>query len=90
MARYITSESWYNTLSDEDKAMFDKAWADAQEKVFAECPDPDETYIQLLQDEGMEIVEPDNAAFIELAEPVVKEYNDANWKEGLLDLVNSL
>ena len=90
VARYITSESWYNTLSDEDKAMFDKAWADAQEKVFAECPDPDETYIQLLQDEGMEIVEPDNAAFIELAEPVVKEYNDANWKEGLLDLVNSL
>ena len=90
LARYMTSESWYNSLSAEDQAMFDKAWADAQEKVFAECPDPDETYIQLLQDEGMEIIEPDNDAFIELAAPVVKEYNDANWKEGLLDLVNSL
>ena len=40
--------------------------------------------------EGMEIVTPNNEAFIELAAPVVQKYNDENWKPGLLDLVNSV
>lgn len=90
LARYITSESWFNTLTPEDQELIAQAWTDAQEKVSAEYPDPDATYIEKCQAEGMEVVTPDNQAFIELAAPVVQEYNDKNWKPGLLDMVNAL
>lgn len=90
LARYITSESWFNTLTPEDQALIGQAWADAQAKVTAEYPDPDATYIEKCQAEGMEVVTPDNEAFIKLAAPVVQEYNDKNWKPGLLDMVNDL
>lgn len=90
LARYITSESWFNSLTAEDQALISQAWTDAQEKVTEEYPDPDETYVEKCRQEGMEIVTPNNEAFIELAAPVVQKYNDENWKPGLLDLVNSV
>ena len=37
----------------------------------------------------MEVVTPDNQAFMELAAPVVEKYNQDNWKPGLLDLIDS-
>lgn len=90
LARYITSEDWFNSLTPEDQGLIDQAWADAQAKVTEEYPDPDATYIEKCQAEGMEVVTPDNEAFIELAAPVVQKYNDENWKPGLLELVNEL
>lgn len=90
LARYVTSESWFDTLTTEDQQLIDQAWADAQTKVTKEYPDPDATYIEKCEAEGMEVITPDNEAFIELAAPVVQEYNDKNWKPGLLDMVNSI
>lgn len=90
LARYITSETWFRTLTAEDQALIAQAWKDAQDKVSEEYPDPDETYIELCRQEGMEIITPDNEAFMELAAPVVQKYNDDNWKPGLLELINSM
>ncbi|MCI8659187.1 MAG: TRAP transporter substrate-binding protein [Lachnospiraceae bacterium] len=90
LARYITSEAWFETLTAEDQALISQAWADAQAKVTEEYPNPDETYVEKCRQEGMEVITPNNEAFIELAAPVVQEYNDANWKPGLLELVNSI
>lgn len=89
LARYITSEEWFNTLTAEDQQLIDTAWKDAAEKVAGEYPDPDVTYIEKCQEEGMEVVTPDNQAFMELAAPVVEKYNHDNWKPGLLDLINN-
>lgn len=88
LARYITSEAWFNTLTPADQELISKAWTDAQTKVTEEYPDPDATYIEKCEAEGMTVVTPDNEAFIELAAPVVQKYNDENWKPGLLELVN--
>lgn len=90
LSRYITSESWFNTLTAEDQDLINQSWADAQETVTAEYPDPDATYIEKCKEEGMEVITPNNDAFIELAAPVVQDYNDKNWKAGLLELVNSI
>lgn len=89
LARYITSEEWFNTLTAEDQQLINTAWKDAAAKVAEEYPDPDATYIEKCQEEGMEVVTPDNPAFMELAAPVVKKYNQDNWKPGLLDLIDS-
>ncbi len=89
LARYITSEEWFNTLTVEDQQLINTAWKDAAAKVAEEYPDPDATYIEKCQEEGMEVVTPDNQAFMELAAPVVKKYNQDNWKPGLLDLIDS-
>lgn len=90
LTRYITSEAWFDTLTPEDQDLISQAWNDAQDKVTEEYPDPDETYIELCRQEGMEVITPNNQAFIDLAAPVVQKYNDENWKPGLLDLVNSV
>ena len=89
LARYITSEEWFNTLTVEDQQLINTAGKDAAAKVAEEYPDPDATYIEKCQDEGMEVVTPDNQAFMELAAPVVEKYNQDNWKPGLLDLIDS-
>ncbi len=89
LARYITSEEWFNTLTAEDQQLINTAWKDAAAKVAEEYPDPDATYIEKCQEEGMEVVTPDNQAFMELAAPVVEKYNQDNWKPGLLDLIDS-
>ena len=89
LARYITSEEWFNTLTVEDQQLINTAWKDAAAKVAEEYPDPDATYIEKCQEEGMEVVTPDNQAFMELAAPVVEKYNQDNWKPGLLDLIDS-
>lgn len=89
VARYITSEDWFNTRTPEDQELINKAWKDAQDKVTEEYPDPDATYIEMCEEEGMEIITPNNEAFQEIAAPVVEKYNEENWKPGLLELINS-
>ena len=90
LARYVTSEIWFNSLSEEDQAMVQKAWDDAAASVTAEYPDPDAVYIDLLKEAGMEIVEPANEEFREIAAPVIAEFNEENWQPGLMDKILSL
>lgn len=90
LARYMTSEAWFNTLSAEDQAMISRAWEDAAASVTEEYPDPDAVYIDMLQEAGMEIVEPANEEFIEIAAPVIAEFNEANWKPGLMEQIINL
>lgn len=90
VARYITSEKWFNTISKEDQDMISKAWKDAQDKVSAEYPDPDAVYVQRCKDAGMEIVEPNNEEFIEIATPVVLEFAKANCAPGWVEKIQNL
>lgn len=90
VARYITSELWFNTLTEEDQQLIATAWEEAAAEVTAEYPDPDATYIELLAENGMEVIEPENAEFLAIAEPVVAEYAAANWKPGLMEIIVDL
>ena len=38
----------------------------------------------------MEVIEPENAEFLAIAEPVVAEYAAANWKPGLMEIIVDL
>ena len=90
VARYITSEAWFNTISEEDQKLIETAWAESAAEVTAEYPDPDSTYIELLADNGMEVIEPENEEFLAIAEPVVADYAAKNWKPGLMEEILSL
>lgn len=90
LSRYLISEPWFETLTAEDQELINQSWKDAQSKVTQEYPDPDAMYIEKCKEEGMEVITPNNDAFIELAAPVVQAYNDKNWKPGLLELVNGM
>lgn len=89
IARYLTSKTWFDTLSADDQKLINQAWADAQATVTKAYPDPDATYIEKCKQAGMEVITPDNEAFIKLAAPVVKKYNDEHWKQGLYDMVTA-
>ncbi len=90
LARYGASAAWMDTLPAADQDMIMKAWADAQASVTAQFPDPDETYIAKCEEAGMTIVEPNNAAFIELAGPAVQKWAEENNASAIVDLIMSV
>ena len=90
LARYGASAAWMDTLPAADQEMIMKAWADAQASVTAQFPDPDETYIAKCEEAGMIIVEPNNAAFIELAGPAVQKWAEENNASAIVDLIMSV
>ena len=69
----------WNSLSDEDKAIFTQAAQEACAKEVEESRKMDSEIIQQFKDEGMEITEltPDQiAAFQEKVAPIYDEYRD--------------
>ncbi len=90
MGRYVASSTWLNSLSDTDKELILEGWHYAQEDILEKYPDPDQIYLDLIEETGMmEIVEPDIEKFIEMAAPVVEAYAEENWEPGLYELINS-
>lgn len=89
-ARYTISSSWFKTISEADQELILKTWKSAAAKVSEKYPDPDQTYIALLKEAGMEVIEPDKSEFMEIAAPVIAEYNEKNWKPGLMERIQSL
>lgn len=89
LARYGASATWMDSLDAADQELIMKAWADAQAKVSAEFPDPDETYIAKCEEAGMTVVEPNNAAFVELAGPAVQKWAEENGAMAIVELIDS-
>ena len=85
---WLANNEWYQGLSDDDRAIVDAAaeeaiaWGDAQVTQSA-----DELYAKL-EDAGMEVTEPDLAAFRALAKPAV-ENAAANFAPEVRDYVLS-
>lgn len=89
LARYGASATWMDSLDQADQDMIMTAWADAQAKVSAEFPDPDETYIAKCEEAGMTVVEPNNAAFVELAGPAVQKWAEENGAMEIVEMIDS-
>lgn len=89
MARFGASAIWMDTLSQEDQDLIMNAWADARNEITEKYQDPDETYIQKCEDEGMTVITPDNEKFIEIAKPAVEKWAAENGAEDILTLINN-
>ena len=89
MARFGASAVWMDTLSQEDQDLIMNAWADARNEITEKYQDPDETYIQKCEDEGMTVITPDNEKFIEIAKPAVEKWAAENGAEDILTLINN-
>ncbi|MCI8399171.1 MAG: TRAP transporter substrate-binding protein [Oscillibacter sp.] len=90
LGRYTISEAWFNTLSEADQNLIMEAWEYTHADMMERYSDPDQQYIDLCVEAGMEIVEPNVERFIELANPVVEQWAKDNWEPTLWEKINSL
>lgn len=89
-ARYQISKRWFDRISAADQRLILDAWRDAEEYIKEIAYDPDADFVQRLLDEGMTLVEPNVEAFRELAEPVMREFDQTQWAPGLRQRIMDL
>ncbi|WP_170181417.1 TRAP transporter substrate-binding protein [Lampropedia puyangensis] len=71
----IVSPSVYESLSDQDKALLQKAGKDAGQAMRDYVSNVETSGVEQLKAEGMEVSEVDRAAFAKAVEPAYKDYN---------------
>ena len=89
-ARVTVSKVWFDKLDPKDQKVIRDAFNNATERTYEENPNPDEEYLKLCEEQGMQIITPNKQAFIDTAAPVVQKWAEDNWEPGLLDMINSL
>ena len=82
---FTANKTFLDGLSEEHRAIFDKTLAEAIDWLNEKVDNDSDTLLQKMQDEGVEVVEPDVAAFRKIAEPIVKDFAEKNCREGILD-----
>ncbi|MGH6903200.1 MAG: TRAP transporter substrate-binding protein [Geminicoccaceae bacterium] len=87
----ITANSdFLESMTTEQRAIFDQALADATLSLNQAVAEEIEVLLQRMQEEEeVEVVEPDVAAFREVALPIVRAFAEENCKPGLLDAIQS-
>ncbi len=90
IGRYTISEDWFNTLSETDQDLIMEAWDYTHEYLMENYSDPDQQYIDKCVENGMELVTPDVDRFIELARPVVEQWAEENWVDGLYEEITAM
>lgn len=74
------------TLSPEQRQIFDETLAAAIQGLNQAVAKDTETLLQQMQEEGgIEVIEPNVAAFREIATPIVEAFAEENCREGLLE-----
>ena len=79
------NDSFYKSLSDEHRAIFDEELAKAVDWMNKETLQSFEDLKKTLASKGMKVIEPDTAAFRTIAAPIVAEYAAESCRPGLLD-----
>ena len=73
------NETLYQSLSDEYKAVVDKAGAEAMAYMHEECAKRDNAYLQQLLDGGCELIKMDTDGLLGVLQPVYDEYFTKEW-----------
>jgi tripartite ATP-independent transporter DctP family solute receptor len=85
---YIVSanESFLDSLSEEQRGIFESTLDDAMQWLNDKVRNDTDALLQRMVDEGhVQVIEPDVAAFREIAQPIVAAYAAENCREGLLE-----
>ncbi len=89
--KVVTSDKWWNTLSAEDQALLDEAFAEAIAYGNELTAAGDAAFVAELQDLGMELITVDNEAFKKAAAPIQDEIAHQMWDyDTYLDLVEAM
>ena len=86
-ALFMSEASW-ERLSKEQQDILQEEIRKTCDELTKQIKDAEASNLQFLLDQGMELVEPDVAAFKEACSVVVDEYKD-EWGEDLYDIVQS-
>lgn len=79
------SESLYESLSDDYKAVVDRAAKEINDEIEKNCFAAEEAYKQAMIDNGCEYVECDNSGFIKKAESAWEKFFESDWVGFTLD-----
>lgn len=85
---YIVSANngFVDSLSDEHRKIFESTLEEAMQWLNEKVRSDTDALLQRMVDEGyVEVVEPDVAAFREIAQPIVEDFAAENCREGLLE-----
>lgn len=85
----IASEKFWQSLSDEDRQLLQKAATDAATYADEQVAKQESELTQTLKQKGMTIVEPDTKPFAEIVLKDVPPKFQANWKTGLLEQIQN-
>ncbi len=78
------NEGFYQSLSPEHRKVFDETFRDAAAWLNKAVLDSEEDLLAKMKAAGVEIVQPDVAAFQKLATPIVEEFAAKNCRAGIL------
>jgi tripartite ATP-independent transporter DctP family solute receptor len=88
--RYAMSKRWFDRQDPEDQKLIMDAWKEATDFANNMVKDPDAFYVdKLVKEKGMILIQPDKAAFMRAAEPVLAQY-DKDWAPGLRERIKNL
>jgi TRAP-type transport system periplasmic protein len=80
------SEAFLDQLSDEHRAIFmETLRSEGLDWLNEVVPEREKELLAQMQAEGATVVEPDTAAFREVAAPIVQAFAEANCRPGLMD-----
>ncbi len=89
-ARYQISKKWFDGIPAADQEIILDAWKQAEAHNKEVSYNPDDVYVQKLEDAGMTVIEPNLEAFRVLADPVMKEFDESQWAPGLRQRIMNL
>ena len=92
--QWITSESWFQSLTEEQQQILCEAGDEAGLFNNQKQDEMLEQYISDMQASGVEIITPDDAEMARFKEAALKIYDNAdvtaNWSDGLYENIRSM
>ncbi|WP_420393184.1 TRAP transporter substrate-binding protein [Acuticoccus sp.] len=82
---FSANQDFYEGLSEEHRAIFDETLDEAIAWLNEKVRSDTDTLLEKMKAEGVNVVQPDVAAFREIAKPIVEEFAAENCRPGLLD-----
>ncbi len=82
---FSANQAFYEGLSEEHRAIFDETLAEAIGWLNDKVREDTDTLLAQMREAGVEVIEPDVAAFREVAMPIVQAFAEANCRPGILD-----
>ena len=78
-ARIVSSSAWWDTLSEDDQALFSKAFKEATDYANSITRDGDAEMVKQLQEIGMTLIKVDKAEFKAATQPAVDSIAESQW-----------
>lgn len=95
LTRHLASTGWFtintdrlSSISEEDQQVLTETLTTNIEELSAEISESEEAAIDALEEEGMNIVEPDRDAWLSAAEEPLREQFNSEWEPSLEEVRN--